>query len=147
MKLKPRLKAIADLIDNNSKVIDVGADHGLLSIYLTKYKNCRCLATDISEKSLNRAYLNSIKYDASLSFKVTDGLKSIDLKDEVIVIAGMGTRNIKKILDFELDNDLILMSHTNILELKEFLKDKKYKIILEKTILDKHEYTIIKAVK
>ena len=50
MKLKPRLQAIANLIKDNSKIIDVGADHGLLDIYLSKYKNCTCLATDISPK-------------------------------------------------------------------------------------------------
>lgn len=147
MRLSYRLKAIADLIEDNSKVIDVGADHGLLSIYLSKYKNCSCLATDISPKCLERAKINSVKYSSNISFKVTDGLSGISLKDEIIVIAGMGTKSIKKILDFELDNDLIIMSHTNILELKEFLISKNYNIILEKEIFDKHKYTIIKAVK
>lgn len=147
MKIGKRLLAIADLIPFNSSVIDVGADHGLLSIYLTKYKSCKCLATDISSKCLERAYKNSIKYDCLIDFKVTDGLSGVNLNDEIIVIAGMGTKNIKKILDCDLDNDLVIMSHTNIDELKEFLLDKKYNIILENEIFDKHKYTIIKAVK
>ncbi len=147
MKLSKRLKSIADLILESTDVIDVGADHGLLSIYLNKYKNCSCLATDISHKSLERARINSIKYDSSISLMVTDGLRGISLKDQVIVIAGMGTKTIKKILDIKLDNDLIIMSHTNINELKEFLASKSYNIVLEKEVFDKRYYTIIKASK
>ena len=34
MKLSRRLQAISDLINPNSKIIDVGADHAFLDIYL-----------------------------------------------------------------------------------------------------------------
>lgn len=47
-------------------------------------------------------------------------LKNIKLKDEIIIISGMGTRNIIKILNDNITNDLILSSHTNILDLKSF---------------------------
>ena len=57
----------------------------------------------------------------------------------------MGTRLIKKILEREIKNDLIISSHTNIEELKEFLINKNYKIIKEKKITEKKEYTIIYA--
>ena len=39
VKLSKRLKAIADLVDKDSKIIDVGCDHALLDIYLLKNKN------------------------------------------------------------------------------------------------------------
>ena len=145
MTLKPRLKAIADLIKENSKIIDVGADHGLLDIYLSKYKNCTCLATDISPKCIERAIHNAIKYKATIIAKVNNGLENLQLKNEIIVISGMGTRLIKKILNKEIKNDLIISSHTNIKELKEFLKNKNYKIITEKKVIEKKEYTIIYA--
>lgn len=145
MKLKPRLQAIADLIEENSKVIDVGADHGLLDIYLSKYKNCTCLATDISPKCIQRAIINSLKYKTTILTKVNNGLENLKLTDEIIVISGMGTRLIKKILNKDINNDLIISSHTNIEELKEFLISKKYKIIKEIKIKEKKEYTIIYA--
>lgn len=145
LKLKPRLQAIADLIENNSKVIDVGADHGLLDIYLSKYKNCICLATDISPKCIERAVLNSIKYKTTILTKVNNGLDNLKLSNEIIIISGMGTRLIKKILERNITNDLIISSHTNIEELKEFLKQKKYEIIIEKKVIEKKEYTIIYA--
>lgn len=145
MKLKPRLQEIANLIKPNSKVIDVGADHGLLDIYLTKYKNCSCLATDISAKCIEKAKANSIKYETPIDVKVNDGLNNIKLNDEIIVIAGMGTRLIKKILDIDIKNDLIILTHTNLEELKEFLNSKNYQIIIEKEIFDKRNYNIIYA--
>lgn len=145
MKLKPRLQAIADLIEENTKIIDVGADHGLLDIYLSKYKNCTCLATDISPKCIERAILNSIKYKTTILTKVNNGLENLKLTNEIIVISGMGTRLIKKILDREIKNDLIISSHTNIDELKEFLKLKNYKIKKEIKVKEKKDYTIIYA--
>lgn len=145
MKLKPRLQAIADLIEENSKIIDIGADHGLLDIYLAKYKNCSCLATDISAKCIEKAIENANKYQVSIKTKVTDGLEGINLNDEIIIISGMGTRLIKRILNKKITNDLIILSHTNIEELKEFLEDINYKIIKEITAKEKKEYKIIYA--
>lgn len=147
IKLKPRLLSICDEIEANSKVIDVGCDHALLDIYLTKYKSCTCLAIDKSINCTLRAYENSLKYNANLLIKCNDGLKDIKLNDEVIVISGMGTKTIKKILDIDLSNTLIISTHTDVDELKEFLHKKNYKIIIEKEIYDRRKYKIIKATK
>ena len=57
----------------------------------------------------------------------------------------MGTKTIKKILDINITNDLIIVTHTDINELKEFLINKKYLITLEKNIFDSRKYTIIYA--
>lgn len=41
-KLSKRLEVVASFVNDNSKVIDIGCDHGLLSIYLVnKYKNIK----------------------------------------------------------------------------------------------------------
>lgn len=145
MKLSKRLQTIADLIPENSNIIDVGADHGLLDIYLNKYKNCTCLATDISKPCIEKAKENAIKYDANIQTLVNDGLTNINLNDEIIVISGMGTKKVTKILDRNIKNDLIISSHTKINDLKEFLKTKNYQIIKEINIEDKKIYTIIYA--
>ena len=114
MKLSKRLKAISDLIPDDSFVIDVGSDHAFLDIYLNKYKNCQCLAIDKSKYCTETALANALKYDSEIMAITNDGLNGISLNDEIIVISGMGTRNIVKILDFDITNDLILSSHTNI---------------------------------
>ena len=38
IKLSKRLEAISSLVPNNSKIIDIGCDHGLLDIYLYQKK-------------------------------------------------------------------------------------------------------------
>ena len=145
MKLSKRLKAISDLIPANSNVIDVGADHAFLDIYLNKYKNCHCLAIDKSKYCTETAIKNAEKYEANIEAITNDGLQNIKLKNEIIVISGMGTRNIMKILDFHITNDLILSSHTNIDDLKNFLKEKKYYIYKEVMVEDGKTYDVIYA--
>ena len=145
MKLSKRLQTICDLIESNSKIIDVGADHAFLDIYLNKYKNCQCLAIDKSKYCTETAINNAKKYEADITAITNDGLANIKLNNEIIVISGMGTRNIIKILNFDITNDLILSSHTNIEDLKEFLKEKKYYIYKEVIIEDGKTYDIIYA--
>ncbi len=145
MKLSRRLQAISDLINPNSKIIDVGADHAFLDIYLNIYKNCQCLAIDKSKYCTKTAIENAKKYKADIKAITNDGLKNIKLNDEIIVISGMGTRNIMKILNFDLKNDLILSSHTNIDDLKEFFKNKGYYIYKEVIIEEYKTYDVIYA--
>ena len=145
MKLSKRLQTISDLIKPNSKIIDVGADHAFLDIYLNIYKNCQCLAIDKSKYCTKTAIENAKKYKADIKAITNDGLKNIKLNDEIIVISGMGTRNIMKILNFDLKNDLILSSHTNIDDLKEFLKNKGYYIYKEVIIEEYKTYDVIYA--
>ena len=58
-KLSVRLEAVANYVDDNSKVIDIGCDHGFLSIFLAKkYDNIRIIASDINENALNNAISN-----------------------------------------------------------------------------------------
>ena len=147
MKLSKRLKAITDLIKENSHIIDVGADHAFLDIYLNLYKNCQCLAIDKSKYSTQTAISNAKKYNANITAITNDGLNNINLKNEIIVISGMGTKTIKKILNFDIQNDLILSTHTNVEELKEFLDTKNYYIYKEQTITDGKTYNIIYAKK
>lgn len=146
MKLSKRLQTIADLIDENSCVIDVGSDHAFLDIYLNLYKDCKCLAIDKSKYCTQTAIKNAKNYKADIKAITNDGLDGITLNDEIIVISGMGTRNIIKILDREMDNDLILSSHTNIEDLKQFLKEKNYYIEKEVILDEKKTYTILYAI-
>lgn len=145
--ISKRLNTIAELIPNNSRVIDVGCDHALLDIYLVKNKNCSCLACDINNNALNQAKknisLNSLT--DKVEIKLTDGLNGIKInKDDYIVIAGMGTSTIKHILsNNNLSDNLIISSNNEIEKLRLFVTDLGYKIIDEKFINDKGKYYVI----
>ena len=46
-KLSVRLEAVANYVDDNSKVIDIGCDHGFLSIFLAKkYDNIKIIGIE-----------------------------------------------------------------------------------------------------
>lgn len=145
MKLSKRLACIADMIPEESKVIDVGCDHGLLSIYLEQEKKCNCLATDINENALQSAKINIKKYNSNIELKLTDGLNDINInKNDYIVIAGMGTSTIKHILsDKVLSDNLVISSNNQLLELRKFMSDLGYKILDEKFIVEHQKKYII----
>ena len=142
MKISKRVKSICDLVPNDSNIIDVGADHAYTSIYLEKEKNCSCLATDIKENSINKAKNNIKKNNSQVKTLKTDGLNNIKLNNEIIIISGMGTHTIMKILDKKIKNDIIISTHTNIPLLKKFMFKKGYYIYKEIAIKDKYFYVI-----
>lgn len=143
MKLSKRLKTICDLIPENKEIIDIGADHALIDIYLEKYKNCKCLATDISENAIKQAKKNIKKYDVKVETKVTDGLNNINLKNQIIIISGMGAHTIMGILNKKLTNDIIISSHNKPHLIRKFMQKKGYHIEKEIAVLEKHCYVIM----
>lgn len=148
MNLSKRLQTIANLVPNNSKVIDVGCDHGLLSIYLSNEKNCDCIATDINENAIKNAKVNITKYKAqNVETKVCDGINKIKInKSDYIIIAGMGTTTIKHILSSDnISNNLIISSNNQLYELRKFVVKLGYYIADEKYIEERRKkYIIIK---
>lgn len=148
MHLSKRLKAIADLVPNDSKVIDVGCDHALLSIYLSSEKNCSCVATDINENAIKSARLNISKYKIkNIDTLITDGINGIEIsKNDYIVIAGMGTSTIKHILSCDnLADNLIVSSNNQLYELRKYVTKLGYYIEDEKYIEERNKkYVIIK---
>lgn len=152
--LDERLKTVASLIEKGTEVIDVGCDHALLDIYLTLYNENKCLATDISEGAIKQARKNLYKYGLTndIKLRVSDGLKNIqNLKNKIIVLSGMGTETILKILDDERiyeAKSIIISTQTELKLLRRKMMQKKFKIIEEKVALENYKfYVIIKFVK
>ncbi len=152
--LDERLKTIASLIDKGAEVIDVGCDHALLDIYLTLYNDNKCLATDISEGAIKQARKNLYRYGLTndIKLRVCDGLKNVqDLKNKIIVLSGMGTETILKILDDERiyeAKSIIISTQTELKLLRRRMMQKKFKIIEEKVALENYKfYVVIKFVK
>lgn len=98
-----RIKAVLNFVEKNSRVADIGADHGYLSIELVKSgrasfvvasdKNSKPL--DAAKKNISAAGLNDF-IDARLG----DGLKVLrEGEIDTICVAGMGGALIVEILD------------------------------------------------
>lgn len=144
-----RLIEIASLVPLKSRVIDVGCDHGLLDIYLTLNRKCKCVASDINENCLKQAKTNIKKFGLTNEIDVilSDGLKNVNYtEDDIVVIAGMGTSTILEILDDTIANNIIIQSNTDLTELREELSDNFY-IENEKIVKERGIYYIIMSLK
>ena len=144
MKSK-RLLAIASFIEKNDSVLDLGCDHGYLAIYLKKNNLCKnVIASDISSNALDIANNNIKKYQVDIKTYLSDGLNNINDFYDTIVIAGMGTHSIIKILnDKELPPKIILASNNDYPLLRKFMNSIGYYLEKELVVLEKDKYYIV----
>lgn len=151
MNISNRLKTIADMIDSDYHVIDVGCDHALLDIYLTLNKKIKCTAIDNKEKVINYSKENIEKYNLTSKIELihNDGLENIKIyDDDIIVLAGLGTKTILNIIANKNIKHLIVQSNDDVYNLRYQLTKLNYKVIDEKIVYEKKKYyTIIKLEK
>ena len=146
-----KIKAIAFFIEKKDRVIDIGCDHAYLGIYLMKNNLCKSvISSDINENALNNAINNIKKYylDKKIKCILSDGLENIDENSfDTVVIAGMGTKTIKHILNkntkLENVNKIILSSNNEQYELRKYMQKKEYTLEDEKIIYEKNHYYVI----
>lgn len=152
IKLSKRLLSIANLVDDNSKVVDIGCDHGLVSIYLAMNKqNISIIASDINQNALDNAIKNINKYHLEDKIKVclSNGLDNINDEIDTIIISGMGGHTIVDILTNNQEklhtvNNIIIQSNNDIEYVRRKIVKLGYCINKEELILDKNiYYTII----
>ena len=152
IKLSKRLLSIANLVNDNSKVVDIGCDHGLVSIYLAMNKqNISIIASDINQNALDNAIKNINKYHLEDKIKVclSNGLDNINDEIDTIIISGMGGHTIVDILTNNQEklhtvNNIIIQSNNDIEYVRRKIVKLGYYISKEELILDKNiYYTVI----
>lgn len=152
VKLSPRLLAVAELVDTNGSVCDVGTDHALLPCYLYSRGVKDITASDINDGPLVAARETIEKYigaDCPIRLVKSDGLRNIDYADNVIV-AGMGGELIARIVSecsfLKPDISFILQPMTKAEILRRELYKNGFRITDEKTAEEGEKlYVIIKA--
>ena len=134
INLSSRLKLISEFVPLNSKVMDIGCDHGLLDIYL--YQNRivkKIIASDINFSALSNAIENikANKLEKEIETRLSDGLENIHAEDEIdtLVIAGMGSNTIVNMLKKDIKKldkikTIIIQSNTKL----EFLRSEIVKL-------------------
>lgn len=138
-RISKRLKAIAEFVLPSDSIVDVGCDHGLLSIYLIENKIAKkVIASDINKNALKSAQENIKKRNMNIETILSDGIKDVNLKGiNTLIISGMGTntiihilseetkiKNIKKLL-IQSNNDHELLRH-NLNKLGFYLESETY---------------------
>ncbi len=148
--LSQRLQTIADNIELDESVADIGTDHGYLPLYLyeryiaNKKKNHNedshsnvirplFLMTDVSAGSLKKAEDNCKRYYPSeydnneFDLRLGDGLDVISPEEvDVIIMAGIGGLLMKEIMDWDISKTmsykkLILQPRNNGGALRRYL--------------------------
>ncbi len=151
-----RLNEICNLVDKNSIVADIGTDHGIIPMMLSK--NCiskKIIATDISKNSLEKLEKKLILNDniTNIETRVSDGLDCLDeFEVDTIIISGMGGILIKEILERNLNiakssNYLILSPNNSLDVLRKFLYENNFFIEKEKDVFENQKYYQILKVK
>lgn len=154
IKLSKRLEKIAELINKEDNVLDIGCDHALLDIYLSKKYSKTYYASDLRENALDMARANIKKYSADkVILKCGNGLEVLDkdMNINTVVISGMGylsiiniLRNIRHLKNI---NKLVIQSNSNSEVVRKFILKKGFHIDGEVLVLDKNIYYIISSFK
>ncbi|MFB4164900.1 tRNA (adenine(22)-N(1))-methyltransferase TrmK [Alteribacillus sp. JSM 102045] len=154
--LSKRLSIIAKEIPYQSRIADIGTDHGYLPVHLVKHGKVEwALASDINEAPLNTA-MEKIKREGlerNISTRIGPGLSVIYEEDNIqtAVIAGMGGSLISRILQEGKDRlktikRLILQPNVGAVEIRKWLITNEWKLI-DEHILEEDEriYEILVA--
>lgn len=115
--LSSRLQTCCGFVHPGDRVADVGCDHGYLGIYLlTQGIASGVIASDVNPNPLQSAKINAVKYGVTekISFYLSNGVQNVPRDFDCMVCAGMGA-------------DTMI----SILESAQWLKDPKYRLILQ----------------
>ncbi|MGN0131108.1 MAG: tRNA (adenine(22)-N(1))-methyltransferase [Lachnospiraceae bacterium] len=156
MNLSVRLQAVADMVSKGRRVADIGCDHGYVSIYLCRQKQCpRIIAMDVKKGPLDRAKANIERYGLSdyIETRLSDGTSALEPGEaDALLISGMGGRLTIRILEEGFErlgkfSELVLQPQSEIFLVRAFLRQQGIKIVDENMVLDEGKYySIIKAV-
>lgn len=142
--LDKRLFECANMVPQNSKLVDIGTDHAYLPIWLVLHDIVSdAIAVDVRKEPLERASNNIKKYglDSKIKTRLSNGFDNLEKNEcETVVIAGMGAETIISILDrtgwlknCEMIN-LILQPMTAAEKLRRYLSSNGYYLYLEKAV-------------
>ena len=152
LKLSNRLLKISSLVKNHDVIIDVGCDHALLDIYLTKNKIVKkAIATDITRGAIKMALKNVSYYDClNVDVREGNGLDTLKKEDNVslIIMSGLGNQKIVSILNDnkeKLSNikKLVISSNNKFYQVREKITKLGFIIESEAIVLEDGKYYII----
>lgn len=146
MKINNRLKKIGDLVKENTCCLDIGCDHAMLDIYLTKdKKNIKAIASDIAEGPLNQAKENIQRehLEKEIETRLGNGLETYSEEIDTVIISGMGGRAMIEILERSKNilpklKNIILSPNNYQQDVKEYLCKKNFYIEQEEFAEDNH---------
>ena len=148
MFISSRIRTIGEFVNANDSVADVGADHGLLEIYLlARHRDIKILAIE-NKKGPYKILENNLIAYKNITLSLSDGLTKIGKNIDTVIIAGMGGLNIKQILDESKEKlpqikKIIIDAHRDIALARRIIVKYGYKIQSEKIVYEDGKYYVI----
>lgn len=153
--LSKRLLAVADMIDQGSRIADVGTDHGFVPIYLAGSGRIEhAVAMDVRKGPLERAQQHVAEYGLGdrIETRLSDGLAELaEGEADEMICAGMGGPLMQRILDAGCPEKkglkvLVLEPQSDILSFRAYLRSRNYGILAERFLEEDGKfYPVIKV--
>lgn len=142
--LSKRLESLVKYIEKSDKIIDIGCDHALLDIHLIKNKIIdKIIVSDVHKNALDSGIENIKKNKLSnkIESRLGNGLEVLNDNDDIdtVLISGMGTSTILKILDNKYQKNIkkmVLQSNNDHFELRKNIIKLGYYIEAEEYLVD-----------
>lgn len=135
INLSKRLLCMAEKVEHDSVVADVGTDHGYIPVWLIQKGICKhVIASDIKEGPLNTAIktAKNAEVEEFIDFRLCCGLDKYNSDEfDTAIIAGMGGETIISILDaapWTRTKKLIIQPQSKLPELRRWLFENDYMI-------------------
>ena len=155
VQISERLKCLCNMVTQGRRVVDVGCDHGFVSIYLVQQGICPgALAMDVRSGPLSRAKEHVAEYELTeyIETRLSDGLLAYQAGEaQSLICAGMGGRLMEKILTESREKaksleELILQPQSELREFRTFLKREGYKLLDEHILCEEGKYYFLMKV-
>lgn len=157
MQFSKRLSAVASMVTEGNRLVDVGCDHGYLPLYLYLNKKIpSAIAMDVRPGPLSRAREHIAEYglEKYIETRLSDGLSALSPGEgDTLTVAGMGGPLMERILMAKEEvresfQELILQPQSDIPHFRRFLREIGWEIIEEEIVLEDGKfYPMMKAVR
>lgn len=147
--ISKRLLKIAEFVNKNETVYDVGTDHALLPCFLVKEGICtKVYASDNKEGPLSKAKENIALYslEDEIIPVLADGLDKCPTDVSVVTISGMGFLTVKDIFDrtdLNRFKEIVVQVNKDTKYLRKYISDHNYTILKEDIVYDDFYYEIV----
>lgn len=150
--LSKRLQMLADLVTPGNRVVDVGCDHGFLSIYLVESGiSPKALAMDVRTGPLAAAaeHIAERSLQDAIETRLSDGLREfLPGEADTCICAGMGGKLMAKILEDSLEKarnlrELILQPQSELAEFRAFLRENGFTVNREDAVFEDGKYYFV----
>lgn len=147
--LSARLQMLANMVTPGNRLVDVGCDHGFLSVYLVQAGLCPgAIAMDVRKGPLAGARRHVEEYGLGdyITLRLSDGLEAYRAGEaDTLVCAGMGGRLMERILGEGMDGikgmqELILQPQSELPQFRAFLGKAGLQVIEEDAVCEEGKY-------